>query len=425
MGKPKIMDKLKITGGKELNGEVIISGAKNAALPILAGSILSPSPVTLNNIPQLNDVATMLTLLQSMGAEVIFDEKMDLRLNAKEIEKYFAPYDLVKTMRASILVLGPLLSRFGRAEVSLPGGCAIGARPVNLHVKGLRAMGAKISIKNGYIYATAKKLQGTNYCFDEVSVTGTENIMMAAVLAKGKTVIKNAAMEPEVKDLAKFLKSMGANIEGEGTSQIVVDGVDQLRETSYRIMPDRIESGTYLIAAAITGGKILLKKTAPQYLKTVISKLQLSGANIKCGDDWISLDMHNKKLKAVDFETAPYPGFPTDMQAQFCALNSISNGSARMKETIFENRFQHVIELHRMGADIEIKGNTATSKGVRKLTAAPVMATDLRASAGLIIAALAAHGDTIIDRIYHIDRGYERVEEKLQQLGAHISRETS
>ncbi len=425
MGKPKIMDKLKITGGKELNGEVIISGAKNAALPILAGSILSPEPVTLNNIPQLNDVATMLTLLQSMGAEVIFDEKMDLRLNAKEIEKYFAPYDLVKTMRASILVLGPLLSRFGRAEVSLPGGCAIGARPVNLHVKGLRAMGAKISIKNGYIYATAKKLQGTNYCFDEVSVTGTENIMMAAVLAKGKTVINNAAMEPEVKDLAQFLKSMGANIEGEGTSQIVVDGVDRLRETSYRIMPDRIESGTYLIAAAITGGKILLKKTAPQYLKTVISKLQLSGANIKCGDDWISLDTHNKKLKAVDFETAPYPGFPTDMQAQFCALNSISNGSARMKETIFENRFQHVIELHRMGADIEIKGNTATSKGVRKLTAAPVMATDLRASAGLIIAALAAHGDTIIDRIYHIDRGYERVEEKLQQLGAHISRETS
>ncbi len=425
MGKPKIMDKLKITGGKELNGEVIISGAKNAALPILAGSILSPAPVTLNNIPQLNDVATMLTLLQSMGAEVIFDEKMDLRLNAKEIEKYFAPYDLVKTMRASILVLGPLLSRFGRAEVSLPGGCAIGARPVNLHVKGLRAMGAKISIKNGYIYATAKKLQGTNYCFDEVSVTGTENIMMAAVLAKGKTIIKNAAMEPEVKDLAQFLKSMGANIEGEGTSHIIINGVNQLRETNYRIMPDRIESGTYLIAAAITGGKILLKKTAPQYLKTVISKLQLSGANIKCGDDWISLVMHNKKLKAVDFETAPYPGFPTDMQAQFCALNSISNGSARMKETIFENRFQHVIELHRMGADIEIKGNTATSKGVRKLTAAPVMATDLRASAGLIIAALAAHGDTIIDRIYHIDRGYERVEEKLQQLGAHISRETS
>ena len=425
MGKPRIMDKLKITGGKELNGEVIISGAKNAALPILAGSILSSAPVTLNNIPQLNDVATMLTLLQSMGAEVIFDEKMDLRLNAKEIEKYFAPYDLVKTMRASILVLGPLLSRFGRAEVSLPGGCAIGARPVNLHVKGLRAMGAKISIKNGYIYATAKKLQGTNYRFDEVSVTGTENIMMAAVLAKGKTVITNAAMEPEVKDLAQFLKSMGANIEGEGTSQIIVDGVDRLRETNYRIMPDRIESGTYLIAAAITGGKILLKKTAPQYLKTVISKLQLSGANIKCGDDWISLDMHNKKLKAVDFETSPYPGFPTDMQAQFCALNSISSGSARMKETIFENRFQHVIELHRMGADIEIKGNIATSKGVRKLTAAPVMATDLRASAGLIIAALAAHGDTIIDRIYHIDRGYERVEEKLQQLGAHISRETS
>ena len=418
------MDKLKITGGKELNGEVIISGAKNAALPILAGSILSNAPVTLNNIPQLNDVATMLTLLQSMGAEVILDEKMDLRLNAKEIDKYFAPYDLVKTMRASILVLGPLLSRFGKAEVSLPGGCAIGARPVNLHVKGLRAMGAKISIKDGYIFATAKKLQGVNYCFDEVSVTGTENIMMAAVLAKGKTIINNAAMEPEVKDLAQFLKSMGANIEGEGTSHIVINGVNQLRETHYRIMPDRIESGTYLIAAAITGGKILLKETAPQYLKTVISKLQLSGANIEYGDDWISLDTHNKKLKAVDFETAPYPGFPTDMQAQFCALNSISSGSARMKETIFENRFQHVVELHRMGADIEINGNTATSKGVRKLTAAPVMATDLRASAGLIIAALAAHGDTIIDRIYHIDRGYERVEEKLQQLGAQISRET-
>jgi len=419
------MDKLKITGGKELNGEVIISGAKNAALPILAGSILSNAPVTLNNIPQLNDVATMLTLLQSMGAEVILDEKMDLRLNAKEIDKYFAPYDLVKTMRASILVLGPLLSRFGKAEVSLPGGCAIGARPVNLHVKGLRAMGAKISIKDGYIYATAKKLKGVNYYFDEVSVTGTENIMMAAVLAKGKTIINNAAMEPEVKDLAQFLKSMGANIEGEGTSHIVINGVNQLRETHYRIMPDRIESGTYLIAAAITGGKILLKETAPQYLKTVISKLQLSGANIEYGDDWISLDTHNKKLKAVDFETAPYPGFPTDMQAQFCALNSISSGSARMKETIFENRFQHVVELHRMGADIEINGNTATSTGVRKLTAAPVMATDLRASAGLIIAALAAHGDTIIDRIYHIDRGYERVEEKLQQLGAHISRETS
>jgi len=419
------MDKLKITGGKELNGEVIISGAKNAALPILAGSILSNAPVTLNNIPQLNDVATMLTLLQSMGAEVILDEKMDLRLNAKEIDKYFAPYDLVKTMRASILVLGPLLSRFGKAEVSLPGGCAIGARPVNLHVKGLRAMGAKISIKDGYIYATAKKLKGVNYYFDEVSVTGTENIMMAAVLAKGKTIINNAAMEPEVKDLAQFLKSMGANIEGEGTSHIIINGVNQLRETNYRIMPDRIESGTYLIAAAITGGKILLKETAPQYLKTVISKLQLSGANIKYGDDWISLDTHNKKLKAVDFETAPYPGFPTDMQAQFCALNSISSGSARMKETIFENRFQHVVELHRMGADIEINGNTATSTGVRKLTAAPVMATDLRASAGLIIAALAAHGDTIIDRIYHIDRGYERVEEKLQQLGAHISRETS
>ena len=419
------MQKLKISGGNKLVGEINISGAKNAALPILAASLLSEKNISLNNVPQLNDIATMITLLQSMGVEVIFDDRMQLNLNARNVDRLIAPYDLVKTMRASILVLGPLVSRFGSAEVSLPGGCAIGARPVNLHIDGLRAMGAEIEVEDGYIKASATKLQGVDYAFKEISVTGTENIMMAAVLAEGETIITNAAKEPEIVDLANFLRNMGALIKGDGTHTIIINGVNKLNGTDYRVMPDRIETGTYLVATAITGGKILLKNTSENLLESVLSKLKEAGAEIEAGESWISLDMQKGNLKAVSFSTSPYPGFPTDMQAQFCALNSVANGKAEMVENIFENRFQHVVELHRMGADIQIKGNIASSTGVDSLTAAPVMATDLRASAGLIIAALAAKGDTIIDRIYHIDRGYERVEEKLQQLGARVSRENS
>lgn len=419
------MQKLKISGGNKLVGEINISGAKNAALPILAASLLSEKNISLNNVPQLNDIATMITLLQSMGVEVIFDDRMQLNLNARNVDRLIAPYDLVKTMRASILVLGPLVSRFGSAEVSLPGGCAIGARPVNLHIDGLRAMGAEIEVEDGYIKASATKLQGVDYAFKEISVTGTENIMMAAVLAEGETIITNAAKEPEIVDLANFLRNMGAHIKGDGTHTIIINGVNKLNGTDYRVMPDRIETGTYLVATAITGGKILLKNTSENLLESVLSKLKEAGAEIEAGESWISLDMQKGNLKAVSFSTSPYPGFPTDMQAQFCALNSVANGKAEMVENIFENRFQHVVELHRMGADIQIKGNIASSTGVDSLTAAPVMATDLRASAGLIIAALAAKGDTIIDRIYHIDRGYERVEEKLQQLGARVSRENS
>ena len=419
------MQKLKISGGNKLVGEINISGAKNAALPILAASLLSEKNISLNNVPQLNDIATMITLLQSMGVEVIFDDRMQLNLNARNVDRLIAPYDLVKTMRASILVLGPLVSRFGSAEVSLPGGCAIGARPVNLHIDGLRAMGAEIEVEDGYIKASATKLQGADYAFKEISVTGTENIMMAAVLAEGETIITNAAKEPEIVDLANFLRKMGAHIKGDGTHTIIINGVNKLNGADYRVMPDRIETGTYLVATAITGGKILLKNTSENLLESVLSKLKEAGAEIEAGESWISLDMQKGNLKAVSFSTSPYPGFPTDMQAQFCALNSVANGKAEMVENIFENRFQHVVELHRMGADIQIKGNIASSTGVDSLTAAPVMATDLRASAGLIIAALAAKGDTIIDRIYHIDRGYERVEEKLQQLGARVSRENS
>tara|TARA_B100000214_G_scaffold87810_1_gene60326 strand:- start:414 stop:1673 length:1260 start_codon:yes stop_codon:yes gene_type:complete len=419
------MQKLKISGGNKLVGEINISGAKNAALPILAASLLSEKNISLNNVPHLNDIATMITLLQSMGVEVIFDDRMQLNLNARNVDRLIAPYDLVKTMRASILVLGPLVSRFGSAEVSLPGGCAIGARPVNLHIDGLRAMGAEIEVEDGYIKASATKLQGVDYAFKEISVTGTENIMMAAVLAEGETIITNAAKEPEIVDLANFLRNMGAHIKGDGTHTIIINGVNKLNGADYRVMPDRIETGTYLVATAITGGKILLKNTSENLLESVLSKLKEAGAEIEAGESWISLDMQKGNLKAVSFSTSPYPGFPTDMQAQFCALNSVANGKAEMVENIFENRFQHVVELHRMGADIQIKGNIASSTGVDSLTAAPVMATDLRASAGLIIAALAAKGDTIIDRIYHIDRGYERVEEKLQQLGARVSRENS
>ena len=416
------MDKLLISGGAQINGEVTISGAKNSALPILSGALLSSDTIRLSNVPHVKDVATILTLLQSMGAEVTFDDKMIIEINTSNVSEYCAPYELVKTMRAAILVLGPLLTRYGSANVSLPGGCSIGARPVNLHVKALEAMGADISVKNGYILARAKQLHGADITFDRVTVTGTENILMAATLAKGETIIKNAAREPEIYDLANYLNSMGARIKGAGTETISIYGVDRLHGTEHSVMPDRIESGTYLIAAAVTGGSIRLLKTSPEYLKAVLLKLRESGAKIEFGKDWIYLDMQDSRPKAVNVKTAPYPDFPTDMQAQFCAMNSIAKGTGTIIENIFENRFQHVLELQRMGANITIKGNTAICYGVKKLTGAPVMATDLRASASLVIAGLIAEGDTLVDRIYHIDRGYERIEEKLSLLGAKINR---
>lgn len=411
-----------ITGGARLEGEITISGAKNAALPILAGTLLASEPVTVSNVPHLKDVTTTITLLQSMGVTVTFDDKLNVEVDVSDATEHRAPYELVKTMRASILVLGPLLSRFGKADVSLPGGCAIGARPVNLHVLGLQAMGADVTVQNGYIRARAKRLRGAHIVFDTVTVTGTENLLMAAVLADGETVLENAAREPEVADLARFLNCMGARIGGAGSSTIRVKGVKSLHGTTHAVMPDRIETGTYLAAAAMTGGHIRLKCTDPQSLEAVLIKLQKAGATIGTGDDWIELDMKGKRPKAVNIRTMPYPAFPTDMQAQFCALNAVAKGVGTVTETVFENRFQHVLELQRMGADIRIEGNTAVCTGVRKLTAAPVMATDLRASAGLVLAGLAAEGETLVDRIYHVDRGYERIEEKLRQLGAEIRR---
>lgn len=416
------MDKLLISGGRRLEGSVTISGAKNAALPILAGTLLASRPVVVNNVPQLKDVATTLTLLQSMGAEATLDDKLNVEIDAGSLDEFRAPYELVKTMRASILVLGPLVARFGAADVSLPGGCAIGARPVNLHVQGLQAMGADVSIDGGYIRARADRLLGARIVMDTVTVTGTENLMMAATLARGETVLENAAREPEVSDLAAFLVSMGAEIEGAGSSTIHIQGVDSLGGTTYRVQPDRIETGTYLVAAAMTGGKVTLKKTDPTLLDAVLQKLVDAGADLETGDDWITIDCGGRRPRAVDLRTEPYPAFPTDMQAQFCALNAIADGVATVTETIFENRFQHVLELQRMGADIRLEGNTAVVRGVEQLTAAPVMATDLRASAGLVLAGLAADGDTLVDRIYHVDRGYERIEEKLRQLGADIRR---
>ncbi len=416
------LDKLLITGGTRLEGTVSISGAKNAALPILAGTLLATEPVTIRNVPQLRDVATTITLLQSMGAQATFDEKLDIEVDGNAVTRRYAPYDLVKTMRASILVLGPLVARFGEADVSLPGGCAIGARPVNLHLQGLEAMGAKITVENGYIRARADRLHGAHIVFDTITVTGTENLMMAAALAEGDTVLENAAREPEVGDVANFLNEMGAKISGAGTSVIRIEGVEELGGADYKVMPDRIESGTYLVAAAITGGKVRLNGVAPDSFEAVTSKLQEAGAAIDIGSDWIELDMQGRRPRAVDIRTSPYPGFPTDMQAQFCALNAISEGVGTVTESIFENRFQHVLELQRMGADIRIEGNTAVCRGIDALTAAPVMATDLRASAGLVLAGLAAIGETLVDRIYHIDRGYERIEEKLHQLGAVIRR---
>lgn len=416
------MNKLLIQGGVRLDGEIRISGAKNAVLPILAATLLAKGTAIVENVPHLHDVTTTVELLGCMGVQVVIDEKLSIEVDSSTIENYVAPYHLVKTMRSSILVLGPLLTRFGQAEVSLPGGCAIGSRPVNQHIKGLQDMGAEIEVKNGYIHATAKRLHGARMMMEMVTVTGTENLMMAATLAEGTSVIENAAREPEVVDLAKFLVAMGAKIEGAGTDTITIEGVDELQGTRYRVLPDRIETGTYLVAAAITGGRIKVKDTDPTLLEAVLEKLRETGAEIQVGKDWISLDMHGKRPKSVNVRTAPFPAFPTDMQAQFAALNSIAEGTATIVETVFENRFMHVQELQRMGADIEVEGNTAIIRGVEKLSAAPIMATDLRASASLIMAGLVAEGETEVQRIYHIDRGYEIIEEKLALLGANIRR---
>jgi len=403
-------------------GEIRISGAKNAALPILAATLLAESPCYISNVPHLQDITTMMSLLGRMGVELVVDEKMNIEINSNKLHTCTAPYDLVKTMRASILVLGPLLARFGEAQVSLPGGCAIGSRPVNLHIQGLRAMGAEISVENGYILAKAKRLRGTTLCMDLVTVTGTENLMMAAALAEGVTLIENAAREPEVVDLAQCLNGMGAKITGAGTDTIRIEGVEHLSGTRYTVLPDRIETGTYLVAAAMTGGKVKLKDTSAHLLDAVLMKLREAGAEITTGDNWIELDMHGKRPIAVDIHTAPYPAFPTDMQAQFTAMDAIADGVGMLTENVFENRFMHAQELERMGAKIRIEGNTAIINGIKTLQAAPVMATDLRASASLVLAGLVAEGDTVVDRIYHIDRGYECIEEKLTQLGARIRR---
>jgi UDP-N-acetylglucosamine 1-carboxyvinyltransferase len=416
------VDKLIITGGQPLDGEIRISGAKNAVLPILAATLLSEGPVMISNVPHLHDVTTTMELLGRMGVNLTVDERLNVEIDTSNVTQFRAPYELVKTMRASILVLGPLLARYGRAEVSLPGGCAIGSRPVDLHIKGLQAMGADISIENGYIMARAERLRGAKLVMDTVTVTGTENLLMAATLAEGETVIENAAREPEVVDLANFLIKMGARISGAGTDSIVVQGVKSLKGTRYEVLPDRIETGTYLVAGAITGGRVKLKNTDPTLLDSVLGKLTEAGAKIDTGNDWIELDMRGRRPQAVEVRTAPYPAFPTDMQAQFTALNTVAEGVGTVIETVFENRFMHVLELKRMGADIKVQGNTAVIKGVKSLTGAQVMATDLRASASLILAGLAASGETVVDRIYHIDRGYETIEEKLRQLGCRIRR---
>ncbi|MEN8213255.1 MAG: UDP-N-acetylglucosamine 1-carboxyvinyltransferase [Pseudomonadota bacterium] len=416
------MDKLLITGGNSLSGDVRISGAKNAALPILAATLLAEEPVTVGNVPHLQDVTTTIALLGHMGAQITVDDQMKVEVDARHISSYEAPYELVKTMRASILVLGPTLARFGEAIVSLPGGCAIGARPVNLHIEGLRAMGADIVVENGFIHATAERLKGARLVLDMVTVTGTENLMMAAALADGETVIENAAREPEVVDLAAFLNAMGAKISGAGTDMIIIEGVEALHGATYNVMPDRIETGTFLVAAAVTRGKVRVRDTDPSSLDAVLHKLAEAGAVITTGSDWIELDMQGRRPTAVDIHTDPYPAFPTDMQAQFCALNAVAEGVGVVTETVFENRFMHVPELQRMGADIRLEGNTAICNGRHELKGAPVMATDLRASASLVIAGLVADRDTLVDRIYHVDRGYQNIEEKLSGLGARIRR---
>jgi len=416
------MAKIVISGGEPLNGDVWISGAKNAVLPILAATLLADEPVTIGNVPHLHDVTTTMELLGQMGVQLTIDERMRIHVDPRPARNYFAPYDLVKTMRASILVLGPLVARFGEAIVSLPGGCAIGSRPVNLHIKGLQALGADVTVENGYIKARSKRLKGARIVMDMVTVTGTENIMMAAALASGTTVIENAAQEPEVLDLANCINAMGGKISGAGTSTIVIDGVERLHGTNYEVLPDRIETGTFLVAGAITGGRVMAKRARPKTLDAVLVKLEEAGAEINCGDDWIEVNMHGKRPRAVDIITAPYPAFPTDMQAQFTALNSVAEGVGTIVENVFENRFMHVHELERLGADIRLEGNTAVIKGVDEMSGAELMATDLRASACLVLAGLVAKGDTTVDRIYHIDRGYECIEEKLGTLGAKIRR---
>ncbi|MFT5594347.1 MAG: UDP-N-acetylglucosamine 1-carboxyvinyltransferase [Oceanicoccus sp.] len=417
------LDKLIIQGGTPVSGEIRISGAKNSALPIIAATLLANTPITIGNLPHLHDVTTMINLLGTMGVDVIMGEDYAIEVNANNIKTLVAPYELVRTMRASILVLGPLVARFGEAQVSLPGGCAIGSRPVDIHLSGLEAMGAHIVVEDGYVKATTDgRLKGANIFMDTVTVTGTENLLMAAVLADGVTLLENAAREPEVVDLAECLITMGAKITGHGTDVIRIEGVESLHGGHYNVMPDRIETGTYLVAAAATGGKVKLKDTRADILEAVLHKLEEAGAKIEVGEDWISLDMVGRELKAVNVKTAPYPAFPTDMQAQFLVMNIVANGSATVTETIFENRFMHVQELARMGARVALEGNTCITKGGDKLKGAPVMATDLRASASLVIAALMAEGETVVDRIYHIDRGYECIEEKLQLLGANIRR---
>lgn len=417
------MDKLSIQGGVSLSGEIRIAGAKNSALPILAATLLTKDTVQVCNLPHLYDITTMLELLGCMGVEPVIDAKLNVEITSSTIHQLSAPYDLVKTMRASILVLGPMLAHFGKADVALPGGCAIGSRPVNLHISALQKMGANIVVEDGYIKASVDgRLKGCHIFMDMCTVTGTENVLMAATLAEGQTVIENAAREPEVVDLANCLIKMGADIHGQGTDTIVINGKPKLHGCSYFVMPDRIETGTYLIAAAATRGKIKVKDTRPDILESVLSKLEEAGADIRIGDNWIELDMHGRRPKAVSLRTAPYPAFPTDMQAQFTALNAIAVGTGAITETVFENRFMHVQEMNRMGASMQVQGNTVIVTGVPSLKGAPVMATDLRASASLVIAGLVAESETIVDRIYHIDRGYECIEEKMQLLGAKIRR---
>jgi UDP-N-acetylglucosamine 1-carboxyvinyltransferase len=416
------MDKLVIEGPCQLSGRVQISGAKNAALPILMGCLLSETPVTLSNVPHLKDVTTTIQLLATMGVEVMFDEHLNIEIDASNITTKEAPYELVKTMRASILAMGPLLARFGEAKVSLPGGCAIGSRPVNIHIEGMQKMGADIKVEQGYIIAKADRLKGADITMEPVTVTGTENLLMAAVLAEGQTILRNAAREPEVSDLANFLNAMGAKISGIDTDTLVVDGVESLRGVSYKVIPDRIEAGTYLAAAALTKSCVTVTHVVPEHLTAVLEKFTEAGADVSWTEDTITLDMRGRELKPVNVVTDPYPLFPTDMQAQFVVMNSIAKGKAKVEETIFENRFMHVSELVRMGADIHVEGNTAYTEGVDHLIGAPVMATDLRASASLILAGLIAHGETVVSRIYHIDRGYELIEEKFHKLGAHIYR---
>ena len=415
------MDKLVIEGGVPLAGEVAVSGAKNATLPILTAALLTTEPLTVSNVPHLRDVTTMLNLLAQMGVAVSMDEKLGVELAAARIAEPVAPYELVKTMRASVLTLGPLTARCGEARVSLPGGCAIGLRPVDQHLKGLQAMGAEVAIEHGYISVRAKRLRGARICMDLVTVTGTENIMMAATLADGTTVIENAAREPEVVDLAHCLNAMGARVQGAGSDVVTIEGVDRLHRARHRVMPDRIETGTYLVAAAATGGSVRLTGARPDILDAVLEKLRETGAHVTTGPDWIALEM-NGALSAVNVRTSPYPAFPTDMQAQFMTLDSVARGTALVTETVFENRFMHVQELKRLGADIELEGNTAVVKGVGHLDGAGVMATDLRASASLVLAGLIARGTTTVERVYHLDRGYERIEEKLSKLGARIRR---